>query len=318
MTVSISRRELLVGAWAVCICRSDPLLAQEASSGLTWQTVAEKLVGAAISYFGGKAMQSMFDTDMQPTNTDVINAIRASSNELKRYFSADVREAISENNILQLESQTRAIHRNLERYSKLPPASRAQNRYLLEDSDLSSSRAVSMASTYGPLALPAFANLVTLRTVAMRAFHELEQDDRAYRNYGTELANFSTFLIDSVYARIERFHPDLRLGKQECKITEAGLQLRTRTAECAFTVDGQALEENKMFAFVPNNSEQQFWDRADKFYADKRVELLRFQEDANRAFAQPLLLIARQWAALSMEIDPGNSLAETMGRSPLP
>ncbi|OAI44318.1 hypothetical protein AYO42_00805 [Rhizomicrobium sp. SCGC AG-212-E05] len=271
-----------------------------AVAALPWAPILLWLGKAAVSYVGGVALERsgiFAQRNTGPTLSDVVGLIESSVESLKQYFSEDVRRAFSEDRVKDLEARCESLRRDLGRYTSLMQQHRSDYRHLLVNSDTQTSAGISLSKQYSPIALPAFAVLVNLRIVVMRAFYEHDKNVRAYQNFIPELREYQRFIIAELNKYVATLDPNVRLGPLDCELQEGrGPGFHTRSFNCLFPVDGQYLPNNGYGSSAHNGDQE---DRIRGLAANvrhrKEVELAAYRDKVVLEFVDPLKQNAQMW-----------------------
>lgn len=139
----------------------------------TWAWVAAQLAAGALSYLGGRALASVME---QPAYDDVQSMIRQAVDDLKKFIRDEIRKAVEEDKIKDLESDAQTVTDSLKRYAKLPADLKERYRYLLEYSDTATLHGINLSEKYDLATLPIYASFVSLRILLIKAFYD--QDKR--------------------------------------------------------------------------------------------------------------------------------------------
>jgi hypothetical protein len=165
--------------------------------------VVEYLVQGAIAYVGGQLMASALGG---ATITDVRTWIREAVAELEGFISAKLDEKTIEDMTADLDG----VRKSLREYSALSKGKQRENRFLIENADISTGRLTSLALKYDQ----AFLILVTgmaYRFFALFALYKLDKDAGHITQAKDEVDDFLLKMND-MYGRLHaKLAPSLRI-----------------------------------------------------------------------------------------------------------
>ncbi|MCQ0034327.1 hypothetical protein [Burkholderia glumae] len=297
----ITRRSFISGGAAIALSLGLPLPAFASP----WVFVGSALASGALSFVGQMYVQQFFGKETGLTNEQVVEAIRQSTDEIKAYVSEDVRKALTEDRVKELEAKCEALVRNLTDYASSSKVDSNYTKYLLDYADIASSDGIALADRYSPLALPVLSNFVSLRIFVKRAQYLRERDEIRYRNFARELRQFAILVKHRVSDYDETLSPDRRLGKVSCTVRESGGQLPTRELTCSFTVDGEVAPPNVLYTLTQGpGSDGKVAAQLEQRRQQRARELQAYQEKVDAHFLMPLRDIAAKWLEVARKIDP--------------
>ncbi|WP_396334056.1 hypothetical protein [Burkholderia anthina] len=299
--MSLTRRSFMVGGVATALSLGAPI----AAYAFPWAFVGTALANGAIGYLGQKYIQQFFGADSGVTGEQIVEAIRQSTEEIKAYVSEDVRKALTEERLKELQAKCESLVRNLTDFASASTTDPSHSKYLLDYADIASSEGISLADRYSPLALPTFANFVSLRIFVKRAQYLQEHDEARYRNFAAELRQFAFMVKHRVSEYSATLSPESRLGRVSCAANESGGQFPTRVLTCSFTVDGKVTPQNVLQTFTQGSgSDPKFAAQLEQRRQQRAGELQAYQDRVNADFLMPLRNIAVKWIEAAGKIDP--------------
>ncbi|WP_378948924.1 hypothetical protein [Paracoccus sp. R86501] len=301
MSASISRRRFLgMTAATVFLPCSWSANAGPLAAGAAW--VAKKLAVAAADHFREQLLSQMFGSDAEPTNTNVIDAIRESTKELKAFVSADIRAALTEQKINDLTSSASAIHEKMTTYSRLSSADRRHYSHLLEDSDNEARNGLASADALGAAGIVSYSIFGSLRIPIEVALFERSRSTTAYKAFAGDLVGMSEVVFDKLAHYLAGRSPTGRMSGLNCANKEEGGQFPTDLAWCDYTLDGQTIRAAEGLV-VSDNGIRFIRQTGQDVYNAKWQQVTGEHQWEQAEYAQPLYDGARKWVEVANEID---------------
>jgi hypothetical protein len=179
--------------------------------------------------------------------------------------------------IRDLEARTVAIQTNLKRYAATDSATRKRYRYLIEHADIDSSYGLALCARYKFSTMPLFVNFLSLRSLSMYSFFEVDRDRRALRAFADELEEnlklVSGWAIDNQLS----LRPSRRLGEIACTKREGGGGgFGFSYYTCCFPEDGNILKNNCAGSFKEEGPARR---KAEERWRIRANEFGQFQRD---------------------------------------
>nr|WP_250807429.1 hypothetical protein [Neorhizobium tomejilense] len=263
--------------------------------------VCLELAKGALAFVGGKIMGAILGGE-GPTNAQVIEAIRASTEEIKNHVSAETRAAINEDNLRHLQASCSSVLGKLTTFSEILPEDKPKYLHLLENADISSRDGIALAERMGTAGLTTYAIFVSLRIIIVQAYFDLNGEKYIYKNFAKDLRAHMNFVSDGVFKYLHSLDPDVRVGPLVCSAQETGGQFPTRVFSCSFTVDGQPVAGAGGFA-PGGRGDDVYTERARSVHQAKEREIRDFSESMSRNFGNPLLQTVSEWGKVADLID---------------
>lgn len=261
--------------------------------------------GEAGKYVAGELLSSILGgQSSMPSTQDIINAIEASTEEIKKHVSKETRAAITEDRVRELQAACDSILGKLNDYARVRPEDRSGYLFLLENADITSRDAVALAARLGPPAFTPYSILVSLRIMVAKSFLDYNQKAYIYTNFAGELRRHIATMRSGIWAYRHTLDPNVRLTDFKCVSREDGGQLPIRWLVCTFKVDGELV--NAMETSSPGGRfDAQITQQALGVQSQKLVELTDFMFKMDREFVTPLLDAADEWEIVASKIDHG-------------
>lgn len=272
-----------------------------------WIWVGEKLVGGAVAYVGGKALESVLgDAESFPNNQQVIDAINEAAEDIKRFISNDMRLAFREDAVLKLQGLFEGIRRDLERYSAVEKENRIEYKYLLENADTATSAGIGVANQCGVLAVPCYVNLVSLRIFVIQSLFEISCDKTSYQKFALELREHRDVVFRKMNEYQTALWPQTRVGDVYSWSHTTGGQFPVREYICEFLVDNELRDENRIRGYSNDaTSDQAYVQRAIDLWKERQNELMGVWRDMIEKFGNPMRRNADGWSDLIYFIGGG-------------
>ncbi|TBZ30959.1 hypothetical protein E0H47_31650 [Rhizobium leguminosarum bv. viciae] len=254
------------------------------------------LAAGALQYVGGQVMKRAMGGDGGgPSNAEVIAAIKAATEEIKRHVSAEVRAAITEDHVRQLDACCESTFGKLMTYSGIEPSDRPRYIHLLTNADTSSRDGIALAGKLGAVGLPAYASLVSMQILVAKSFFDIDGKSYIYKQFVPILRIHTQYIMNGASTYIDSLSPYVRMGTFNCSAKETGGGgFPTREFRCGITVDGQPAVEVGGLSNGPSGDEY-YREQANAAKLKKGDELLEFQKKMNTDFAKPMYETANLW-----------------------
>jgi hypothetical protein len=286
------------GASPVKITYANPLIA----------LAITQLASSAGSYIAGELLSSVLGSKgTAPSNSQVIEAIHQSTEEIKKHVSQQVKAAIVEDNLMKLQAGCTATLGMLNNYANALPEDRPSYIFQLEQADTASRIDVEIAKGVGTVGLPVFAALVSLRIMVAKAFFDFNGKEYMFQNFANELQGHIGTLRTGYRAYLQSLHPGNRLIDFQCKTTETGggMDFPLRMFECSYRLDGVMTKATDGGASPGGKADKLYTYQAIAAKTKKEKELFDFQDKMKIEFAEPLNQIAYKWELVVAKIVPG-------------
>lgn len=264
-----------------------------------WAMIATALAEGALSYIGGEALKNVLG---RPAYENIPGMIRDAVEELKVFIRDELRKALDEIVIQELEAEARALQVDLNRYSEVPENLKRDYKYLLESSDLSTSRGITHAEPYGISALPIYVSFVSLRIHVIQAFYELDHSRENLRNFAEALRTIQVSvnsLLDNYY--LSGLDPQLRLSAVYCGVRHSDGQFPIDYFWCCCDQDGK--QDDGICAGSANSTEEVIRPIAEGKRAQRSVALEAERGRIFEGFIKPMKEVTKTWDLIIQEIE---------------
>jgi len=269
----------------------------------TWAWVGAQLAGGVIAYIGGMAFARVIG---EPSMGELAQIIRNAVQEIKEFIREELRRALAEEVLLALEASTEATYRNLKRYAAASASDRRNYRYLIEAADLDTNRGIALAQKYELNALPVYANFVSLRALAIRAFYEVDRNKPAMRAFADELIEYRKYVTTTLGNYGLSLDPERRLGQPVCEWNRQGGQFPISYYGCCYKEDGKDNPANCVGSTQGDSTASSIESRVNSRIASLRKakadQFSVFQQRTGENFISPLNAIIGKWDVAVAEI----------------
>lgn len=283
----------------------SPLLGLNASP-LHADPVTMAIIVAFAKGAGGYAagrLAEPFLGDAGPSNQDVIDAIHASTEEIKIHVSSAIRSAILEDNIRELQAEARTALGYISSYSMASEASKSNYEFYLIQADLASDRGMDAADSLGEAGITIYSIFGSIKLLSQATLFDLHGDRNIYVGFADNLLAWADTLEIRTSELLKSRSSGVRISSMDCRVIEEG-DLLPRL-QCTYDLDG--VNVSAYNGFLQSGNVAPTKGRVERDYQSKVASLDAEWNNLMSEIGAPMREVASHWKDASHFIKDGSS-----------